>query len=184
MAKQLHKGPVAEVAVRHGAAKTVREAVKMPLEDLAGAADVVLYGVAPGAASPIRAYINDNETKLRDDEREVLEAMANGAIFSLFRVKGCHRAAGVDVVDLLSGDEYWLVDRGLDRTAYVGAEVACRIFKMGDFWMTTGVSDHLDSEMWALLEGAGIRKTPKGLVCPIADRNMLAETVYRLAITA
>jgi hypothetical protein len=184
MAKQLHKGPVAEAAVRHGAYKTVREAAKIPVEDLAGAADVVLYGVAPGAASPIRAYLDANKAKLRDDERDVLEAMSSGAIFSLFEVKRCHRAAGVDVVDLLSGDEYWLVDRGLDWTAYAGAEVACRIFKMGDFWMTTGVSDFLDRKMWALLEGAGIRKTPKGLVCPITDRNALAETVFRSAVAA
>ena len=184
MAERLHKGPLAEVAVRHGAAKTVREAAKMPLDNLAGAADLVLYGAAPDAASPVRSYLDDNKLKLRDDEREVLEAMSGGAIFSLFRVKGCHRAAGVDVVDLLSGEEHWLVDRGLDRTAYAGAEVACRIFKMGDFWMTTGVSEHLDDEMWALLEGAGIRKTPKGLVCPTADRNTLAETVYRLALLA
>jgi hypothetical protein len=184
MAERLRKGPVAEAAVRLGIAKTLREAAKMPVDDdLAGAIDVVLYGNAPGAANPIRAYIDDNEARLREDEREVLEAMAGGAIFSLFRVKGCHRAAGVDLVDLLSGEEYWLMDRGLDMTGYAGAELALRIFKMGDFWMSTGVSEQLDREMWALLEGAGIRKTPKGLVCPIADRNALAETVYRLANT-
>jgi hypothetical protein len=184
MAERLRKGPVAEAAVRLGLAKTVHEAAKMKIEDLAAAADVVLYGSAPDAANPIRAYLDDDTVKLGDHEREVLEAMSSGAFFSLFRVRGCHRAAGVDIVDLLSGDGYWLMDRGLDFTAHAGLEFACRIFKMGDFWMSTGVSNLLDREMWALLKGAGIRKTPKGVVCPITDRNALAETLCRLAVAA
>lgn len=101
------------------------------------------------------------------------------ARFSIFRVRGRHRGAGVDLTDLVSGERIWLVDRGLEASAYAGTEIALRVFRPEDFWMATGVAVVMDRETWCEL--ARLRLADSEKLVTSADPQMLAEALYRWA---
>lgn len=149
------------------------------------ALDLALYGYGPDGVPPIRRYIEDVSGSLPDMENEVLDAMAS-AIFSLFRVMGRDDCAGVRALDLLSGETLWIVDEDLERTAAPGAELAQRVFRVHEFWMTTGAPIALAEEVWRELEGMGVGRSPKGggPSCGPSwvDRDILAQAV--LCLTA
>lgn len=153
------------------------------------ALDLALYGYGPDGVALIRRYIEDVSGGLPDPENEVLDAMAN-AMFSLFRVTGRDECAGVRALDLLSGETLWIVDDELERTAARGAELAQRVFRIHEFWMTTGAPVALTEEVWRELEGMGVARprTGGGASCGPAgppawlDRDILAQAV--LCLTA
>jgi hypothetical protein len=101
------------------------------------------------------------------------------SVFSIFRVDGCHRGAGVDLTDLISGQSLWVVDRGLEASAFAGVEVALRLFRPDEFWMTTGVAIQIDKNVWRELETVGLIRR-SALPLPSLDREALAETLYRV----
>ena len=182
LAKRLWKGTVAPLARRLGLVATEEEAARRDLDELDPAADLALYAAGADGTSAVRRYARERGKRLSDVEKQVLEAMS-AATFSIFRVEGCHRGAGVDLTDLISGMRLWVVDRGLEDSAFAGAELALRLFQPDEFWMTTGVVVVLSEQLWQELEKAGLiqRRAPPG--SPV-DRDALAEAIYRLAIEA
>jgi hypothetical protein len=178
LARRLWTGPVARIAVRLGLIAGEREADGVQPDELAPAADLAIYGDGGDGSTAMRRYAAEIRDGLPDLERRVLDEMCLAA-FSLFRVAGCHRGAGVDLVDLVSGERLWVVDRGLEASAHAGIELALRLFQSDEFWMTTGVAVVMDKGLWDDLESAGVirRRSPT----PPLDRDALAETIYRLA---
>lgn len=180
-AERLRKGPVAEAAVALGIAKTRKEAASLGLSMLAPAADLVLYSTGLGSQNAMSCYLDECAGEFSGGEQMVLEAMS-AAVFSIFRVTGLHQGAGVDMLDLLSGEEIWLVDRGIDLSGMTGMEFAARLFQPEDFWMTTGVTTQLGSDMWLELEHIGASRKQNKLPAAAFDRNRLAEAVYRASV--
>jgi Domain of unknown function (DUF6398) len=176
LAARLWRGPIAEFAVRLGQIEAAPLVDEKDLDDLTCAADLAIYSDRATAAS---RYAEELNGTLADSERHVLYAM-RGAYFSIFRVVGCHRGAGVDLTDLISGQRLWVVDRSLEATASAGTEVAMRLFKPDEFWMTTGVAVAMDRDLWQQLKDIGAVQR-RQLPMPALDRDLLAETVYRLA---
>jgi hypothetical protein len=176
LAARLWRGQIAEIAVRLGLIDAAGQVDERELDDLACAADLAIY---LGGAEAASNYADEVNGALVDGEKRVLDAMC-AAHFSVFRVIGCHRGAGVDLADLISGETLWVVDRGLEATAPAGTELATRVFKPDEFWMTAGVAVVMDRDLWRQVEAAGVIHR-KRLPMPSLDRDPLAEAVYRLA---
>jgi hypothetical protein len=170
---------VADTAVRLGMVAATQEVGESDLDDLTCAADFALYANVTGAEAPVARYAGEIDGTLGEDEKRVLGAMGVTR-FSIFHVGRRHRGAGVDLRDLISGEQIWLVDRGLEATAYAGTEIALRIFRPDDFWMTTGVGLVMDPESWRELSRRRLFDREKR--APSApDQNVLAEALYRFA---
>ncbi|MGH7122260.1 MAG: DUF6398 domain-containing protein [Acetobacteraceae bacterium] len=181
LAKKLWKDRVVPVARRLGLAATEEEAMRRDPDDLAPAADLALYAAGADGTSAVQRYARENAGRLSERDRHMLEAMS-AAVFSVFRVAGSHRGAGVDLTDLISGERFWVADRGLEASAMVGTELALRLFRPDDFWMTSGVAVVIDRQIREALEKEGLIQRQAVPGSPV-DRNALAETVYRLALT-
>ena len=179
LAAPLWHGPIAEIAVRLGLIDARHRVSERDLDDLECAADLALYARVADAVPAIARYIDEAGATLAEPERRVLDAM-RAAQFSIFRVTGCHRAAGIDLTDLISGQQLWIVDRGLEATALAGTEIAMRLFRADEFWMTTGVAVVMDRDLWQEIEALGVVHRGS-LPTPSLDRDLLAETIYRLA---
>ena len=177
-ARRLLQGPAAKIAVRLGLIGNEGELGTHELEDVAPALDLALYGAENGTTA-VQLSAREIRNGLSSFEARVLDGMCF-ARFSIFRVSGCHRGAGVDLTDVISGEQVWVVDRGLEASAHAGAELALRLFQPDDFWMTTGIVVVVDSGLWRLLESEGVILR-RSLPMPSLDRNILAEAVYRLA---
>ena len=176
LAARLWHGPIGEMAVRLGLIGGASQVDERDLDDLACAADLAIYSGGAAAASH---YADELNGTLVDPEKRVLDAM-RAAYFSIFRVVACHRGAGVDLIDMTSGREVWVVDRGLEATASAGIEIATRLFTPDDFSMTTGVAVVMDQDLWQRLETVGVIHR-KRLPMPSLDRDRLAEIIYHLA---
>ena len=124
------------------------------------------------------------EYYLRTEDRAVLEAMSE-ARFSLFEVAGRHTVAGLVLQDVLTGEDMWLIDDGLEASAPEGCRLSLRVFRPGDFWMTTGAA--------IVLTGDGMRDAvnrcrpaPRNgdLPAETVDPDGLAEAVYASVIAS
>ncbi len=60
------------------------------------------------------------------------------ARFVLIRFERRHPEAGLIVTDLLSDEEFWLVDEGIEASMPVGFKIATRVFSPEDFHMAAG----------------------------------------------
>jgi hypothetical protein len=180
LVKDLWKSAVAPIARHLGLVATEKEAIRRDPDELAPAVDLALYAAGAEGESAVQRHAREHKDRLSDPDRQMLEAMS-AAVFSIFRVEGGHRGAGVDLTDLISGERFWIVDRNLEATAYAGTELALRLLRPDDFWMATGVVAIIDQGSWEELERKGLirRRAPPGST---VDRDALAETVYRLAL--
>ena len=126
-------GTAIKQAVKLGIARTPAAALGLPLDKLAPAFDLAIYGgklpQQQLAAKPAH----------KGQRATMLKAMA-AATFSLFEVIDLYPAAGLRLRDLSDDHEVWLIDRGLELSAPKGVMLATRVIKPADFAMTTGVS--------------------------------------------
>lgn len=139
-------------------------------EALAPAFDLAIYTSAPDGSHALHRYVAEKQELLTGKEKTVLEAMERSR-FSVYRVERKHEIAGTWLTDMLNGGEVWLMDKGLEANAKPGMVFGMRLFKPGEFWMTTGL---------AVPTGLTITggKTPEGQTGDF-DTTKLAEDMYR-----
>ncbi|MBF0561018.1 MAG: hypothetical protein HQL37_03160 [Alphaproteobacteria bacterium] len=179
-AKELLDGPVADIALRLGLIRDPAELVDADFGDLAPALDIALFGATEDGVPRITRYAQSRQTEMEDDERTLLESMGH-ARFSVFEVMGRHVRAGMMVRDMIRGDEAWLMDIGLEKTAPISMRVALRLIRPEDFWMSTGVAVQMDETIWRVLErDYGVRRSRDSLVVP--DDLKLDEVIFKIAI--
>jgi hypothetical protein len=144
--------------------------------------DLVLYARQAGRKRPLDRYASSQRLSPGSDEGRVLDAML-GARFALIRVERRHPEAGLIVTDLMRGDEFWLVDEGMESSFPAGLKLATRVFSPEDFYMASGVFVPLEGR---LLVSALARRpvlTRMALEEALGDRRF-AEAIYREAIDA
>lgn len=180
-ATALLDGPVPEIAVRLHLVKSADQVAGLDLGDLAPALDLALYTADADGISPIARYAEPRIGDASEDEGLVLEAMGH-ARFSVFEITDRHSQAGMMAKDLATGEEIWVMDLGLERTAPRFFKVAMRLIQPLDFWMSTGVAVPMhDPRIWRVLErDHSIRLTKDKLVLP--DRHLLAEIIFKVVI--
>jgi hypothetical protein len=179
LAQCLLEGSAAKIAVQLGLVEHEDEVADCELDEIAPALDLAIYGGTAEGPAAVQLLAQDIGDQLSSAEARVLNGMRS-AQFSIFRVNGCHLGTGIDLTDIISGEQIWVVDRGLEASAHAGAELALRLLQPDDFWITTGVVVEVDSAMWRELEAEGVislRSSPM----PSVNRDRLAEAVYRLA---
>ena len=102
------------------------------------AEDLAIYLTRPGRPHPLNRYARAARLPPGSDEAIVLEAMRQ-AQFSLWRIERRHETMGLVLRDLLRGEDTWLVDEALERSAQPGLEMAARLLKPEAFAMTARI---------------------------------------------
>ena len=102
------------------------------------AEDLAIYLARPGRSHPLDRCARAARLPPGSDEAIVLEAMRQ-ARFSLWRIERRHETMGLVLRDLLRGEEIWLVDEALERSARPGLEMAARLLQPESFAMTARI---------------------------------------------
>lgn len=102
--------------------------------------------------------------------------------FSLFRLAGRHEAAGIWLEDLLDEDQrVWMVDEGLEASAFDGAVLGMRLFDAGPFHAGFGLVTAPDEETVqhciATQAAGGTRFFRHSLAATLYSDELLAEMV-------
>ncbi|WP_028313442.1 hypothetical protein [Desulfatibacillum aliphaticivorans] len=101
--------------------------------------DYLIYMHRPRGMSLVRQMLNLNRYPQGSDQKNLLENMVK-ARFSVFWVKEVIRPAGFIGLDIVSGEENFILDRSIAKQDAVGAVLGLRIFPFGDIWMHTGAN--------------------------------------------
>ena len=106
--------------------------------ELVLAEDLAIYLPKLGRSHPLDRYTRAARLAPGSDETIVLEAMRR-ARFSLWRVERRHEIMGLVLRDLLRGEDIWLVDEALEKSARPGLEMAARLLQPEGFAMTARI---------------------------------------------
>lgn len=101
--------------------------------------DYLIYMYKPRGFSLVRQMRNRRPYPEGSDEQQLLEGM-HQARFSLFWVKELHPAGGMIVLDVITGEELFVLDQSLPRQEVTGLLAAFRIFPFLGVWMHTGAN--------------------------------------------
>jgi hypothetical protein len=107
-------------------------------QEMIPAEDLAIYQARPGRSHPLERYARAARLLPGSDEAIVLKAMRQ-AQFSLWRIERRHEITGLVLQDLLRGEDIWLVDEALERSARPGLEMAARLLKPEGFAMTARI---------------------------------------------
>jgi hypothetical protein len=103
------------------------------------AEDLAIYLPRPGRSLPLDRCARAARLAPGSDEAIVLEAMRR-ARFSLWRVERRHETMGLVLRDLLRGEDIWLADEALERSARPGLAMAARLLQPEAFAMTARIA--------------------------------------------
>ena len=99
----------------------------------------MIYMYRPRGFSLVKQMRNRKPYPEGSDEQRLLEAM-HQARFSLFWIKELHQSGGMVVLDVITGEELFVMDQSLPQQEVVGLVAAFRVFPFRDVWMHTGAS--------------------------------------------
>jgi hypothetical protein len=101
--------------------------------------DYLIYMHRPRGFSLVRQLHNRKLFPEGSREQELLAGMVQ-ARFSVFWIRSVHPGAGCGVLDIISGDQVFLLDQSLPQHDSVGLLAAFRIFPFGNVWAHTGAN--------------------------------------------
>ena len=144
--------------------------------------DLAVYSKHLQRSTLIEMYRRSCSIPAGSEEDSILEAMCHSS-FKLLSVVRPHEEGGLVARDLFQQEDLWLMDEALEQSAEEDTALAARLFRPGEFWMTTGVVIPLDRILILDL----MREFP----APANNRSVLegrnprfVESVYKLAISA
>jgi hypothetical protein len=150
------------------------------MDELTLAFDLAIYTAKEGQSRAIDRYAKAARLAPGSDEAAILAAMC-WSRFSIWRVERPHAVAGLIVRDLLRQSEAWLVDLGLEQSAFEGMALAMRLCEPEAFAMTAGVFVPVDRGMIEeVLDGMlpRVRGEPE----QVAEDPRFATAIYRIAL--
>ena len=101
--------------------------------------DYLIYMHRPRGFSLVRQLHNQKIFPAGSPEQELLAGMVQ-ARFSVFWIRSVHSGAGCEVLDIISGDQLFLLDQSLPQHDSVGLLAAFRIFPFDTAWAHTGAN--------------------------------------------
>ncbi|TWT15727.1 hypothetical protein [Reyranella sp. CPCC 100927] len=143
--------------------------------------DLAIHTAVPGRSRTIDRYARSTSLAAGSDEALVLEAMRT-ARFSILSIEQPHEVAGLIATDLVRKTTVWLVDVGLERSLPAGSALITRLYTLGEFAMTAGVSVPLDPAMLLNVRAALPYRLAETPLTELIDSPRFAETVYRAAL--
>lgn len=99
--------------------------------------DYLNYMYQPRGFSLVRQLRNRKRYAAESDEQQLLERMIK-ARFSLFWIKELHPAGGFIALDMITGEELFILDQSVHQLEVTGEVTALRIFPFQGVWMHTG----------------------------------------------
>jgi hypothetical protein len=108
-------------------------------------------------------------------------AAAQAARFAVWKVGLRHDIAGLDITDVISNEEHWLIDESLEASCPVGRMFAGRLMRVEGFVMTTGAIAPVDGLVFAEMQ----RSMPRWPITSEGDAlrdPRFAMAVFRAAI--
>lgn len=145
--------------------------------------DFVLLGYARHGRTVARAALSKSWPPPGSDHRMVLEAMAQSR-YGIVRITALREGVGVEARDLLSGEDLFIVDIGMSRTARPGMVLAGRLLRYPEMWAWSGAAVPLpdvDQFVDTLLKMADQVRTSPGPLPP-GDELMFAELLTALFV--
>jgi hypothetical protein len=106
------------------------------------------------------------------------------ARFSVWQVERPHEIEGLRVVDIIGGEQAWLVDQGLAQSATPDMMFASRFCWPDEFAMTCGITVPVDRDLLEVVvdENEGWMRSAEHST--IAGDPRFALAIYRAAIAA
>lgn len=101
--------------------------------------DYLIYMHRPQGISLVRQMLNRKRYAQGSDEQMLLEGMVQ-ARFSLFWIKKTYPASGFVALDVIRGEEFFVLNQSLAQQDVTGALAAFRIFPFRTAWLHTGAS--------------------------------------------
>jgi hypothetical protein len=101
--------------------------------------DYLLYMYRPHGLSLVQQMLNRHLYAQGSDEHGLLQGLVQ-ARFSVFWLKEVHPEGGVVVLDVITGEELFLLDQSLPQQEVKGLLTAFRRFPFREAWMHTGAS--------------------------------------------
>lgn len=101
--------------------------------------DYLIYMHRPRGISLVRQMFNRKRYPQGSDEQMLLEGMAQ-ARFSLFWVRELHPSDGFVALDVITGEEVFVLDQTIPRHDTVGLLLGLRLFPFFTGWMHTGAT--------------------------------------------
>jgi len=101
--------------------------------------DYLNYMYRPRGFSLVRLLCNRKRYPEDSDEQQLLEQMVK-ARFSLFWIRELHPAGGFVALDVVTGEDFFILDQSLPQQDVVGLLSAFRIFPFRGVWMHTGAN--------------------------------------------
>jgi len=101
--------------------------------------DYLIYMHRPRGFSLVRQMLNRNRYPQDSDERMLLKNMVQ-ARFSLFWVRELHSAGGFVALDVITGEDFFVLDQSIPQQGEVGLLLAFRLFPFINSWMHTGAT--------------------------------------------
>jgi len=108
-------------------------------DEMTLAFDLAVLGPQHGRSRAIDRYARAHPPAPGSDEAVTLEALRH-CRFRIIRVLRRHETAGLVVEDVVSHEELWLMDEGLEATAPEGAAFGTRLLRLDGFHMTAGAA--------------------------------------------
>ena len=101
--------------------------------------DYLIYMHRPRGFSLVRQQYNRKLFPEGSREQALLAGMVQ-ARFSVFWIRSVHPGAGCEMLDIISGDQVFLLDQSLAQHDSAGLLAAFRIFPFGAAWAHTGAN--------------------------------------------
>ena len=99
--------------------------------------DYLLYMYRPRGFSLVRKMMNRKRYPPDSDEQQLLAAMVQ-ARFSVFWIREMHQGGGLTVLDMTTGNAYFIFDQSLPNQDLTGTLIGMRIFPFLEAWVHTG----------------------------------------------
>jgi len=101
--------------------------------------DYLIYMHRPNGLSLVRQMLNRKRYPQGSDEQMLLEGMVQ-ARFSLFWIKKTYPAGGFVALDVIRGEEFFVLDPSQPQQDATGFLAAFRIFPFRNAWLHTGAN--------------------------------------------
>jgi hypothetical protein len=98
--------------------------------EMAALTDFCLYDHGADGANVIANLLAGAEFTAESDETLVVGAMLQSPPLSLYRIEQPRKELGVELRDLLTGEELFVVDQALGQTGWAGAYLATRVLRV------------------------------------------------------
>ena len=105
-------------------------------DELSVLMDCCLYDLIKGGKNAVQWYAEWHPPAVNTDEYEILQGCL-AASYRLVMPKSRVEGAGIQVVDLLTGEELFIMDFGMSQSP-LNVAYGTRTIPLGEFWMTGG----------------------------------------------